>query len=196
MAYRHHRRTYTRTILFSETFDFPVPPTWGQDLGTFAPAFPEPEAEYQYRDLDLMTPGAWPLPTVPLKPTNTRPKSIRPMSRATVALPTQDYFDKPLPQSPPNSAEDLVSDYSISATTTAFATPSPAAVSRWSICSDDTVLDSVSRPHSPSSSIHQKLRSIASYTALRSVKSSIKLRTRFSTTLKQLTRRTKSISRR
>lgn len=53
--------------------------------------------------------------------------------------------------------------------------------SRWSICSDD------SRPPSPNSSIHQRLKKMASSSTLRSVRSSIRLRLK--TGILQMTRR-------
>ncbi|KAI6361096.1 hypothetical protein MCOR25_006561 [Pyricularia grisea] len=171
MAHQH-RRTYTRTILFSETFDFPTPPTWAQDEALLPP---NGEVQQYHQRASQMPVGApWPsMPPTPSMPT--RPMSRMPrMSHVPVTL-----HDKPLPEYP--HSHDLIIDCSGEATTPATAPvaasmPSPGEVSRWSICSDDTVVgESMSRPLSPSSSI-QKLRSMASYTALRSVKSSMKLR--------------------
>ncbi|TLS30439.1 hypothetical protein PpBr36_03404 [Pyricularia pennisetigena] len=187
MAHQH-RRTYTRTILFSETFDFPTPPTWAQDE---APLPPTCQGQQYHQRASQMPVAVWPTtPPTPSMPT--RPMSRMPrMSHVPVTL-----HDKSLPEYP--QSHDFIIDCSGEATTpttapVAASMPSPGEVSRWSICSDDTVVvDAMSRPLSPSSSI-QKLRSMASSTALRSVKSSMKLRVKLNTTFKQLARRTKSM---
>ncbi|EHA52728.1 hypothetical protein MGG_05028 [Pyricularia oryzae 70-15] len=187
MAHHQHRRTYTRTILFSETFDFPTPPTWQQDE---APLPPTSQGHRYTMSNQLPVAAPWPaVPPTPSMPT--RPMSRMPrVSHVPVTL-----HDKPLPEYP--QMHEFIINCSGEATTLATAPvaasmPSPGEVSRWSICSDDTVVESMSRPLSPSSSI-QKLRSMASSTALRSVKSSMKLRVKLNTTLKQLARRTKSM---
>ncbi|TLD30536.1 hypothetical protein PspLS_02310 [Pyricularia sp. CBS 133598] len=186
MAHQH-RRTYTRTILFSETFDFPTPPTWQQEETPLPPT----SHGQQYNARASQMPSA-PWPAMPPTP----PMPTRPMSRMPrVSHVPVTLHDKALPEYP--QLHDFIINCSGEATSPATAPvaafmPSPGEVSRWSICSDDTVVESMSRPLSPSSSI-QKLRSMASSTALRSVKSSIKLRVKLNTTLKQLARRTKSM---
>ncbi|KLU89197.1 hypothetical protein MAPG_08171 [Magnaporthiopsis poae ATCC 64411] len=226
-------RTYTRTVLFAETFDFPTPPTWDRQSIlearrtvslSYSPApvtspaltrdsFPtEPADLWQTGQHDGVAQHTRPITPLRLQPKSPPRRPATMLYLENKPLPAHPQLTKPsdmmIPEEPTcrdmrswstgrQHRRQLSSEFDEEDQPQqpvqpqpqwSWHAPSPECpccsshfTSRWSIGSDE------SRPPSPNSSIHQRLRKMASSSTLRSVRSSIRLRLKSG--ILQMTRR-------